>query len=251
MTGPKDPKIQRSKDDLCHIGIRIAKSPEWVVEHVADIFTTRKGPFKGEVRPHVYAHHSADEECAHDHTHIYVESDYGSQDADISRYRDRIKKQLGLNGNTDYAISKYSGGFDRFSFYVKHQPTVQVLNATDEQLEMFNSSGAYVKPSKRKRDDDDDDTPINAYRGKEMALTDANIVKVMNHFCRLQRIGVRNFDEVFKRLVRETDWKPSKSLTWYMAREKRIQFENGRDSEQSANSWLDRYLNPPPERMRY
>jgi hypothetical protein len=70
---------------------------------------------------------------------------------------------------------------------------------------------------------DNINAPIKPYK----VLTQYNIVKVMRQFCRLNGIGVRNFDAVFAEMMEKSNWRPSMTFPRPIAPEIIQEFEMG------------------------
>lgn len=246
LTRPPDMQTDRQEDDslvtefdttftideqqlpVYHIGLRLTKPAEEVPAILEHLLKIREGPFKDHVWQHCYVNHPADADVAHDHSHVYCcECTDLKELKKLKLLMQKTLNRKGIKGNSQYAISVFKGGFKEYAFYAKHADT-PLIGGTDEQNDLYTASDVYVKhPIDIDDEDIADDDIHKTIKKPYKALGDFNLVKVMRKFCRLKRIGVHNFKDVFIRLLNETEWRPSKALSrpfrpWHIQ-----EFENG------------------------
>ena len=228
--------------DSWYLSIRVTIEPEHVKETLDGVLKHGNGPFKDQIRSYCYVNHNSDEHDNNKHSHVYLRC---NDEQDARRAKSTLSKRfdaIGLRGNARRAITVFGNGFKSFAFYTKHDDDV-LMNGSEEQNELYAASEKYVKPDKY--DPDAKNLDINDSVKPKKTLTDQNLVKVMRQFCRLKRIGTRNFEEVFSRLLDESEWKPtprsiSRPMNELLVRE----FECGTGGDYGKR-WLE-YLRTDP-----
>jgi hypothetical protein len=222
-----------------NLGMRLTLPPDEVHRVLHSIFDNENKK-KVCALPFVYVNHQPDEDCPNPHSHVHPLA-YYTTEASAKAGKLALQKMMNrhgvknITGCETLAISVYKTGFEGFIFYAKNSDD-PLLNGTPEQTQMYNDSPKYVKPADFNKDCEEDkadniNAPIKPYR----TLTPQNIVKVMRRFCRLNRIGVRNFKTVMIDLIKKSNWRPSLTFPRPIAREIIDEFEQG--SQENAEAW--------------
>ena len=236
-------RMDGKPDDTWYLSIRVTIDPEHVKETLDGVLKHGNGPFKDQIRAYCYVNHNSDEHDNNKHSHVYLRC---IDEQDAKKAKQTLAKRfdaIGLRGNAKRAITIFGNGFKSFAFYTKHDDDV-LMNGSEEQNELYAASEKYVKPEVFDRDAKNLD--INDSVKPFKTLTEANLIKVMRQFCRLKRIGTRNFDEVFVRLLAESEWRPNSRFPRPLNPNIIKEFETG-GGEPAAKGWLE-YLKTNPQR---
>lgn len=224
-----------------HWGIRITREPE-ECERILREMTESQIPQLS----FAIVHHHPDPDVPKKHSHGFIPLEPFASPAQAESARRAMSKQLnrkhGLKGNADFATGYYEGGFEAFAFYAKHSGDTLAVG-TEEQKAQYEASPVFVKPSTLPLDEGEGDDMDRPLKRPFRSLNEFNLVKKMRQFCRLNNITIKNFNNVFKRMVRETNLRPArgafgKEITDIL----RVEFEQG--IQVADNNWLE-YINRP------
>lgn len=213
-----------------YYALRITKPHDWIREELPKLFDP--------MEHYAFVCHKADDLVPREHAHVYV---YADKVAENNRkaFNKRINRILNLRGNGQFATMSRDNGFEGFAFYAKHSKDKLEGNPTDEERVIYE---AQAEVFKKRREEDDQAESMEDKCKPFMGLTDMNIVKVMRRFCRLNRIGIYNFDDVFVRMMETSCWRPTRMLSHPIPQPIIDEFEGG--TKKCGSAWLS-WINRP------